>query len=46
MGKAEGIAVGKAERSLEIAIQMKKIGMTDEQITLATGLTIEAIQNK
>lgn len=45
-GYEEGRAEGKAERSLEIAIQMKKIGMTDEQITLATGLTIEAIQNK
>ena len=44
-GKAEGRAEGRAERSLEIARQMKKLGMTDEQITLATGLNIEVIQN-
>lgn len=36
-GKAEGIAEGKAERDIEIAENMRKLGMTQEQIKAIIG---------
>ncbi len=38
-GRAEGITEGRTARSLEIAKQMKIMGLTDEQIAQATGLS-------
>ena len=38
-GIKEGIKEGRDKRSHEIALQLKKMGMTDEQISLATGLS-------
>ncbi len=42
-GRAEGIAEGRVERSLEIARQLKSMGMTDERISEATGLSLSEI---
>lgn len=38
-----GIEIGREERTMEIARQMKAMGLTDEQIALATGLSKEKI---
>lgn len=42
-GRAEGIAEGRAECSLEIANQLKAMGLSPEQIAQATQLPIEEI---
>lgn len=42
-GRAEGIAEGRAECSLEIANQLKAMGLSPEQIAQATHLPIEEI---
>ena len=42
-GRAEGLAEGRAERDKEIARKMREMGMSNEQIVLATGLTEEQI---
>lgn len=42
-GRSEGLAEGRSERSKEIARQMKAMGLTVEQITQATGLTLDEI---
>lgn len=42
-GRAEGIAEGRAECSLEIANQLKAMGLSLEQIAQATHLPIEEI---
>lgn len=44
-GMEKGREAGREERSLEIAKQMKAIGLTNEQISLATGLSMDRIQN-
>ncbi len=43
-GHAEGLAEGRTERSIEIAKQLKAMGMSVEQIAQATGLPIERVQ--
>ena len=43
-GIEKGIEKGRDGRSLEIAKQMKLMGMTDEQIIQATGLTAEILE--
>jgi predicted transposase/invertase (TIGR01784 family) len=47
-GKAEGIAIGKAEGELkgkrETALNLLSMGMTEEHISKATGLSIEEIK--
>ena len=40
-GKKEGRQEGRQERALEIAQKMKSLGLTNEQIALATGLSVE-----
>lgn len=40
-----GIEIGREERTMEIARQMKAMGLTDEQIALATGLSKEKIMH-
>ena len=40
-GLKEGMEKGREERALEIARQMKAIGLTDEQIFQATGLRLD-----
>ena len=42
-GRAEGRAEGRTERSMEIARQLKAMGMSDSQIAQATGLSLSAI---
>ncbi|WP_232616816.1 Rpn family recombination-promoting nuclease/putative transposase [Treponema primitia] len=42
--KREGKAEGKREGKVEIARNMKAMGMTSAQITTATGLTLEEIE--
>jgi len=42
-GLAEGLAKGRSERSMEIARQMKTMGLTKEQIAQATGLALDEI---
>ncbi len=44
-GREEGRAKGREERSMEIAKQLKAMGMSDEQIAQATGLTISEISS-
>jgi predicted transposase/invertase (TIGR01784 family) len=44
-GRAEGKAEGKMEEKIEIAKQMKAIGIPTEQIVAATKLKIENIKN-
>ena len=43
-GKVEGLAEGKAEEKRAIARNMKTIGLTLEQIKIATGLTENEIE--
>lgn len=43
IGYEIGIEIGREERTMEIARQMKAMGLTDEQIALATGLSKEKI---
>ena len=42
-GRAEGRAEGRTERSMEIARQLKAMGMSDSQIAQATGLSLFTI---
>ncbi len=42
-GRSEGLAEGRFERAKEIAMQMKAMGLTTEQIAQATGLTLDEI---
>ena len=42
-GRAEGKEEGRTERSMEIARQLKAMGMSDSQIAQATGLSLSAI---
>ena len=42
-GRQEGLEKGRQERALEIARQMKAMGMSNEQIAQATGLSINKI---
>ena len=42
-GFEKGMEKGRKERSLEIAIQMKAMGLTKEQIAQATGLRLDEI---
>ncbi len=42
-GRSEGLAKGRSERSMEIAQQMKAMGLTKEQIAQATGLALDEI---
>lgn len=44
-GREQGREEGREERSMEIARQMKAMGLTDEQIALATGLSKEKIMH-
>ncbi len=44
-GRAEGMAKGKEETSLEIARNLKKMGMSEESIMVATGISLEDIHN-
>ena len=44
-GIEQGREEGREERSMEIARQMKAMGLTDEQIALATGLSKEKIMH-
>jgi predicted transposase/invertase (TIGR01784 family) len=44
-GRAEGRVEGKAEGKAEVAQNLKKIGMPADQISAATGLSIEEIEN-
>ena len=43
-GRKEGREEGRKEGTLEIAKKMKAIGLTNEQIALSTGLSIERIE--
>ena len=43
-GLEKGREEGKKEKTLEIAKKMKAIGLTNEQIALSTGLSIERIE--
>jgi predicted transposase/invertase (TIGR01784 family) len=43
-GEAKGKAEGKAEEKIEIARNMKKMGLKINQIAEATGLSIEEIK--
>ena len=43
-GLAEGREEGRAEGKLEVARNLKQMGMATEAITRATGLTAEAIE--
>jgi len=43
-GREEGRKEGRKEGTLEIAKKMKAIGLTNEQIALSTGLSIERIE--
>ena len=43
-GLEEGREEGREERALEIAQKMKSLGLTNEQIALSTGLSIERIE--
>lgn len=45
IGYEIGIEIGREERTMEIARQMKAMGLTDEQIALATGLSKEKIMH-
>ena len=42
-GRKEGIEAGREERAIEIARQLKAMGMTDEQIAKATGLPLDKL---
>ncbi len=42
-GRSEGLAEGRFERAKEIAMQMKAMGLTTEQIAQATGLSLDEI---
>lgn len=42
-GLAEGLAEGKAETQMEIARRLKSMGLTVEQITVATSLSVEEV---
>ena len=43
-GKAEGKAEGRQEEKHSIALNLKKLGVSIEQIAFATGLSIEEIE--
>ena len=43
-GVAEGKAEGRAEEKIEVARNLLKLGVTSEQICLATGLTKEQLE--
>ena len=43
-GREEAREEGREERALEIAQKMKSLGLTNEQIALSTGLSIERIE--
>ena len=43
-GRAEGLAEGRAEALISIAKNSKAIGISVEQISIATGLPIEEIE--
>jgi predicted transposase/invertase (TIGR01784 family) len=44
-GRAEGRAEGLYQKSIETAQNLIKMGLSDEQIAQATGLSIEQIKN-
>jgi predicted transposase/invertase (TIGR01784 family) len=44
-GRAEGKAEGKLLKTIEIVKKLKKLGMPFDQISIATNLTIEEIEN-
>ena len=44
IGKAEGKAEGRQEEKHSIALNLKKLGVSIEQIAFATGLSIEEIE--
>ena len=44
-GRAEGLMEGRTEEKLEIAKNLKSMGLSSEHIMQATGLTIEEINN-
>ena len=43
-GRAEGIAEGRAEAHRDVALTMKSMGMDEELIAKATGLTVEEVR--
>ncbi len=45
-GREEGREEGRTERSIEIARQLKAMGLTDKQIAEATGLDIQKVSEK
>ncbi|WP_316834901.1 Rpn family recombination-promoting nuclease/putative transposase [Pedobacter nutrimenti] len=46
IGKEIGKELGKVEKAIEIAVSLKKMGLSNEQISEATGLSIEEIVNQ
>jgi predicted transposase/invertase (TIGR01784 family) len=44
-GRTEGLEQGRAERTLEIARSMKALGMPDDAIVKATGLSAEMVSS-
>ena len=45
IGRESGLAKGRAEEKLEIAKKLRILGLSEEQINEATGLTIEEIED-
>ena len=44
-GRAEGIEEGRAEERAKVVLNMRSMGLSDEMIAQATGLTIEEIRH-
>ena len=45
IGRESGLAKGRDEEKLEIAKKLRILGLSEEQINEATGLTIEEIND-
>ncbi|PTS97230.1 hypothetical protein DBR11_17595, partial [Pedobacter sp. HMWF019] len=45
IGKEIGVEIGKVEKAIEIALSLKKMRLSNEQISEATGLSAEEIAN-
>ncbi|MGN0060860.1 MAG: hypothetical protein ACI382_00655, partial [Alloprevotella sp.] len=43
-GRAKGIAEGRAEERAKVVLNMRSMGLSDEMIAQATGLTLEEIR--